>query len=73
MLQFTSIHEANAALDRLADGQRVAVLGRIAQVDKSLGALRFKCEQVEAKHEQDRRFAHGKQGNHRFVTPVVVG
>jgi len=70
MLQFTSIHQANAALDQLADGQRVAVLGRIAQVDKSLGVLRFKCGQQVVKHEQDRCFAHGKKGNHRFVTPT---
>jgi len=70
MLQFTSIHEANAALDRLADGQRVAVLGRIAQVDKSLGALRFKCEAQVVKHDTDRTFARGKKNGHQFVTPI---
>jgi len=73
MLQFTSIHQANAALDQLAHGQRVAVLGRIAQVDKSLGVLRFKCEQQVVKHEQDRRFAHGKQGNRAYVSILEVG
>ena len=71
MLQFTSIHEANAALDALADGQRVEVLGRIAEVDKSLPALRFACHQQVVKHDADRRFTCGKKNNHRFITPVV--
>ena len=72
MLQFKSIHEANAVLDTLADGQRVAVMGRIGEMDKSLGALRFKCEQqVVKKHDIDRQFARGKKGNHRFITPIV--
>ena len=70
MLKFKSIHEANTMLDALADGQRVEVLGRIAEMDKSLGALRFKCGQQVVKHDIDRKFARGKQGNHRFVTPV---
>ena len=70
MLQFKSIHEANAVLDTLADGQRVAVMGRIAEMDKSLGALRFKCEQQVVKYDTDRRFARGKQGKHQFVTPI---
>ena len=69
MLRFKSIHEANAVLDALADGQRIEVLGRIAIMDKALGALRFKCEQQVVKHDT-RQFSHGKQGNHRFVTPV---
>jgi len=73
MLQFTSIHEANAALDALADGQRVAVLGRIAEVDKSLPALRFKCEEQVVKRAFDRRFTRGRKGNHRYLTPVGAG
>ena len=71
MLQFSNIHQANAALDRLAHGQRVAVLGRIARVDKSLGALRFKCAQEVAKASPDRKFVRGKQGNH--TTMVATG
>ena len=71
MLRFKSIHEANAALDALADGQRVEVLGRIAEVDKALHALRFRCEQQAVKHAFDRRFTCGKKNNHRFITPVV--
>jgi len=73
MLKFKSIHEANAALDALADGQRVEVLGRIARVDKSLNALRFACHQQAVKHAFNRRFTCGKKGNHRFITPIVVG
>ena len=71
MLQFKSIHEANAVLDTLADGQRVAVMGRIGEMDKSLGALRFKCEQQVVKYDTDRRqFSRGKQGKHQFVAPI---
>ena len=70
MLRFKSIHEANAVLDALADGQRIEVLGRIAIMDKALGALRFKCEQQVVKYDTDRRFARGKQGKHQFVTPI---
>ena len=73
MLKFTSIHEANAALNALADGQRVEVLGRIARVDKSLNALRFACHQQVVKHDADRRFTCGKKGGHRYLTPVVGG
>ena len=73
MLRFGSIHEANAMLDALADGQRVEVLGRIAEVDKSLPALRFACHQQVVKHDADRRFTCGKKGGHRYLTPVVVG
>ena len=68
MLQFVSIHQANAALDRLAHGQRVAVLGRIAEVGKSLSALRFKCEQQQAKTQPDRQYARGKKNGHSLVT-----
>ena len=71
MLRFKSIHEANAVLDALADGQRIEVLGRIAEMDKSLGALRFKCEQQVVKSSTDRRqFSRGKQGKHQFVAPI---
>jgi len=73
MLKFTSIHEANAALNALADGQRVEVLGRIARVDKSLNALCFACHQQVVKAQPDRRFTCGKKGGHRYLTPVVVG
>jgi len=71
MLKFTSIHEANAALNTLADGQRVEVLGRIARVDKALHALRFACHQQVVKRAFDRRFTCGKKDSHRFITPVV--
>jgi len=72
MLRFKSIHEANAVLDTLADGQRIEVLGRIAEMDGSLGALRFKCEREQVvKSSTDRRqFSRGKQGKHQFLTPV---
>ena len=73
MLRFKSIHEANAALNTLADGQRVEVLGRIARVDKSLNALRFRCEQQVVKYDIDRQFTHGKKNNHRYLTTVGVG
>ena len=69
--RFKSIHEANAALNALADGQRVEVLGRIAEVDKSLPALRFACHQQAVKAQPDRRFTCGKKGNHRYLTPIV--
>ena len=71
MLRFKSIHEANAMLDALADGQRVEVLGRIARVDKALHALRFACHQQVVKRAFDRRFTCGKKDSHRFITPVV--
>ena len=73
MLRFKSIHEANAMLDALADGQRVEVLGRIAEMDKALHALRFRCEQQVVKYDIDRQFTHGKKNNHRYLTPVGVG
>jgi len=73
MLRFKSIHEANAMLDALADGQRVEVLGRIAEMDKALHALRFACHQQVVKAQPDRRFTCGKKGGHRYLTPVVVG
>ena len=71
MLKFNSIHEANAALNALADGQRVEVLGRVAVMDKALHALRFACHQQAVKAQPDRRFTCGKKGNHRYLTPIV--
>ena len=73
MLRFKSIHEANAALDALADGQRVEVLGRVAEMDKSINALRFACHQQVVKRSFDRRFTRGRKNNHRYLTPVGVG
>ena len=70
MLKFTSIHEANAALDALADGQRVEVLGRIAEVDKSLPALRFACHQQAVKAQPDRSYARASKNGHSLVTVI---
>jgi len=70
MLKFKSIHEANAALDALADGQRVEVLGRIAVMDLSLGALRFKCEQQAVKAQPDRSYARASKNGHSLVTVI---